>query len=63
MKKDEEGYDIPVDLFQKYVTNRKIEGTNLLGFRPFISSGDNLLAYISQAYQSMTLVYDSDISY
>lgn len=38
-KTDDDGNEIPVDIFQKYVTNRKIAGTNLLGFHPNIKSG------------------------
>jgi hypothetical protein len=39
VKKDEDGNDVPVDIFQKYVTGRKIGGTDMLGFHPFIGSG------------------------
>jgi hypothetical protein len=61
-KKDDDDNDVPVDIFQKYVTTRKITGTNILGFSPFIDSGENLLSYFSQAYQGITLVYDSNIA-
>lgn len=45
------------------MSDRKIAGTNVLGFHPYIDSGENLLAYISQAYQAMTLVYKEETSY
>lgn len=62
-KTDDDGNEIPVDIFQKYVTNRKVAGTNLLGFHPNIKSGENLQVFVNQAHQSMDLVFASEMSY
>jgi hypothetical protein len=45
------------------MTNRLVSGTNILGFHPGIGSGDNLLAYVTQAYQSVVLVYERDVEF
>ena len=50
-----------MDIFEKYITNRKISGTNLFGFHPQIKEGENLQIYLTQAYQSFTLVFDKII--
>lgn len=35
-KFDDEGKEVPVDIFEKYVTDRRVAGTNLMGFHPNI---------------------------
>lgn len=62
-KTDEDGKEIPVDIFKKYVTDRKVEGTNLFGFHPNIKNGENLQIFVNQAHQSMNLTFSSEISY
>ena len=33
---DDDGNEILVDLFEKRITDRKVVGTNLLGFHPYV---------------------------
>lgn len=57
-KTDDEGKEVEVDIFEKYVTDRTISGTNLFGFHPNVEEGEALQIYLTQAYQPFTLVFD-----
>lgn len=62
-KTDDEGKIIPVDLFHKYVTERRVSGTNMFGFHPDIESGENLKIFVSQAYQPAVLSFEGVFPY
>ena len=62
-KEADDGSIVAVNLYQKYTTDRKVAGTNLLGFNPLIDQSMNLMAYFQQAYQPIKLEFDSEINY
>lgn len=43
------------------MTDRQVAGTNLFGFHPNIEEGENLQIYSPNAYQALSLAYDSKI--
>lgn len=57
-KESDDGSIVPVNLYEKYTTNRKVGGTNLLGFSPLIDKDMNLKAYFQQGYQPINLLFD-----